>query len=445
MKYTTQKVAYWFFLSALGLLALQIVYGFIMGFAHMGMDGLHDFIPFNTARAVHTNLLVCWLLLGFMGSAYYIIPEESQNELYSPKLAYIQLISFLAVGVTAVIAYHFNWWEGRKFLEIPRPLDYLVVVNVLAFLFNILMTLFKGKRQTTTALVLSMGLLFSALLYLPGMIWFDSQTLDSFYRWFVVHLWVEGVWELIMGGILAFLLIKITGVDREVIEKWLYVIVGLTFLSGILGTGHHFYYIGAPSYWLWIGGIFSALEPLAFLAMALFALNMYRKGEKKHPNKTALNWTLGAAITSFVGAGLLGAAHTLPNVNLYTHGTLVTAMHGHMAFWGAYAMIVLAIIAYAMPNLTGRKLYNNGISQYAFWLSNIGMIGMTVAFGVAGVAQVYLERILGVDFMETQKEIEPHFLVLVLCATGFTVGITLYIINFFKFGKPTDEALSAAS
>ncbi|MDT8412301.1 MAG: cbb3-type cytochrome c oxidase subunit I [Vicingaceae bacterium] len=445
MKYTTQKVAYWFFLSALGLLALQIVYGFIMGFAHMGMDGLHDFIPFNTARAVHTNLLVFWLLLGFMGSAYYIIPEESQNELYSPKLAYIQLISFLAVGVTAIIAYHFNWWEGRKFLEIPRPLDYLVVVNVLAFLFNILMTLFKGKRQTTTSLVLSMGLLFAALLYLPGMIWFDSQTLDSFYRWYVVHLWVEGVWELIMGGILAFLLIKITGVDREVIEKWLYVIVGLTFLSGILGTGHHYYYIGAPSYWLWIGGIFSALEPLAFLAMALFALNMYRKGEKKHPNKTALNWTLGAAITSFVGAGLLGAAHTLPNVNLYTHGTLVTAMHGHMAFWGAYAMIVLAIIAYAMPNLTGRKLFNNGISQYAFWLSNIGMIGMTVAFGVAGVAQVYLERILGVDFMETQKEIEPHFLVLVLCATGFTTGIVLYIINFFKFGKPNDEALVNAS
>lgn len=441
MKFKTQKIAYWFFLSALGLLTLQIIYGFIMGFAHMGMDGLHDYIPFNTARAVHTNLLVCWLLLGFMGAAYYIIPEESQSELYSPKLAYIQLISFLAVGVTAVIAYHLNWWEGRKFLEIPRPLDYLVVVNVLAFLFNILMTLFKGVRQTTTAIVLAMGLLFAALLYLPGMIWFDSQTLDSFYRWYVVHLWVEGVWELIMGGILAFLLIKLTGVDREVIEKWLYVIVGLTFLSGILGTGHHYYYIGTPSYWLWIGGIFSALEPLAFLAMALFALNMYRKGEKKHPNKAALNWTLGAAITSFVGAGLLGAAHTLPNVNLYTHGTLVTAMHGHMAFWGAYAMIVIAIICYAMPNLTGRKLYDNNTSRYAFWFSNIGMLGMTVAFGVAGVAQVYMERILGVDFMVTQKEIEPHFMVLVLCATGFTIGIILFIYNFFKHGAPTDEAM----
>ena len=349
--------------------------------------------------------------------------------------------SLALVGVAAIVGFHFNVWEGRKFLEIPRGLDYLVVVNVLLFLGIILLTLFKGKRRTTTALVLTMGLFFAALLYLPGMLPFDSQVTDSFFRWWVVHLWVEGVWELIMGGILAFLLIKITGVDREVIEKWLYVIVGLTFLSGILGTGHHYYYIGAPSYWLWIGGIFSALEPLAFLAMALFAINMYRKGEKKHPNKTALNWTLGAAITSFVGAGLLGAAHTLPNVNLYTHGTLVTAMHGHMAFWGAYAMIVLAIIAYAMPNLTGRKLYDNNMTRYAFWLSNIGMVGMTVAFGVAGVAQVYMERIMGVDFMETQKEIEPHFLILVLCATGFTTGVILYIINFFQYGKPSDEAL----
>ena len=286
-----------------------------------------------------------------------------------------------------------------------------------------------------------MGLLFAALLYLPGMLPFDSQVTDSFFRWWVVHLWVEGVWELIMGGILSFLLIKLTGVDREVIEKWLYVIVGLTFLSGVLGTGHHYYYIGVNKIWLVVGGIFSALEPLAFLAMALFAVNMYRKGEKKHPNKLALYWTLGSAIVSFVGAGLLGFAHTLPQTNLYTHGTLVTAMHGHLAFWGAYAMIVLAIISYSLPNMTGRKLYESARGRAAFWLSNIGMIGMTVAFGVAGVAQVYLERKFGMEFMAVQKEISIHFVVLILCATMFTTGIVLYIIDFYKHGKPTDEAL----
>ncbi|MCO5259740.1 MAG: cbb3-type cytochrome c oxidase subunit I [Crocinitomicaceae bacterium] len=441
MKYKSQKIAYYFFALALLLLVLQIVYGFIMGFARVGYDGLHEFIPFNTARAVHTNLLVVWLLTGFMGAAYYIIPEEAEKELVSVKLAYVQLISLALVGVTAIVGYHFNYWEGRKFLEIPRPLDYLVVVNVLLFLGLILATLFKGKKRTTTAMVLTMGLVFAALLYLPGMIWFDNQTIDSFFRWWVVHLWVEGVWELILGGILAFLLIKLTGVDREVIEKWLYVIIGLTFISGIIGTGHHYYFIGTGKIWIILGGIFSALEPFAFLAMVFFTIGMYRKGEKKHPNKIALFWTVGTAVVSFLGAGMLGLAHTLPAVNRYTHGTLVTAMHGHLAFWGAYAMIVFAFISYVMPNLTGRKLYESRNGKLAFWLSNIGMFGMTAAFGVAGVAQVYLERKMGLEFGDVQKDIQVHFYVLIACATMFLTGVTYFIIEFLKYGKPNDEAI----
>ncbi len=443
MKFKTQKIAYWFFVSALALLGLQIVYGFIMGFARIGQDVLHEWIPFNTARAVHTNLLVVWLLCGFMGAAHYIIPEEADRELEWPWLAWVQLISLLVVGVISVGCYHFNIWEGRKFLEIPRPLDFLVVVNVLAFLANIGVTLWKGTRYTTTSLVLYMGLLFAALLYLPGMIQVKNQTVDSFYRWWVVHLWVEGVWELIMGGILAYLLIKLTGVDREVIEKWLYIIVGLTFLSGILGTGHHYYYIGTPRYWLWIGGIFSALEPLAFLGMAIFALAMSKKGGRKHPNQIALTWSLGCAIMSFVGAGFLGMAHTLPQINLYTHGTLVTAMHGHLAFWGAYAMIVLAMIAYAMPLLTGRRLWDSPMASWAFWTSNIGMAGMTGALAVAGVTQVALERRLGLDFLAVQKEIEMHFIGMLLAAALFTVGIGMFIVTFIRHGLPTDEALNA--
>lgn len=441
MRFQSQKVAYWFFATCMLLLSLQIVYGFIMGFARIGFDGLHEYIPFNAARATHTNLLVVWLLTGFMGAAYYIIPEESDRELYSVKLAYIQLISWVVVGVVAIIGFHFNWWEGRKFLEIPRPLDYLVVVNVLTFLFNIAMTIWSAKKRSTTQLVLFFGLLCAALLYLPGMIYFDNQTLDSYFRWWVVHLWVEGVWELIMGGILAFLLIKLTGVDREVIEKWLYVVVGLTFLSGILGTGHHYYWIGTPKYWLMVGGVFSALEPLAFLGMAIWALNMYRKKGKDHPNKIALYWTLGSAMMSFIGAGFLGFAHTWPAVNQWTHGTLITAMHGHLAFWGAYAMLVLAVISYAMPNMTGRKLFTGMSGYLAFWASNIGMVGMTGALAVAGITQVYLERKLGMDFLIVQKEIVFHFIGMLLAATLFTVGIAYYIVDFIRHGMPTDEAL----
>jgi nitric oxide reductase subunit B len=441
MRYQSQRIAYLFFATSLLLLSGQVIYGFIMAFAHLGFDVLHDYIPFHVARATHTNLLLMWLLSGFMGATYFLIPEEAQREIYSTKLAVLQWAAFVLVGVTAIIGFHVGWWEGRKFLEIPRPLDYLVVVDVLLFVFNIGMTIWKGQRRTTTAMVLYGGLVSAALLYLPGMIHENNQTLDSYWRWWVVHLWVEGVWELILGGLLSFMLLKLTGMDREVIEKWLYVIVGLTFMSGILGTGHHYYFIGTPSYWLWVGGFFSALEPLAFLAMAIYAVTVAKKGGRNHPNKTALQWTIGCAIMSFIGAGFLGFAHTLPQVNRYTHGTLVTAMHGHLAFWGAYAMIVLAVISYAMPQMTGRKLYESLWASYAFWASNIGMVAMTAAFAVAGVTQVYLERRVGMDFLAVQHELEVHFLGLILAASLFTSGIIAYIINFLRYGLPTSEQI----
>ena len=133
------------------------------------------------------------------------------------------------------------------------------------------MTIWKAKRLTTTESVLMAGLVMTALLYLPSLFEFSNYTIAIFYRWWTVHLWVEGVWEMIQGALLAYLLIRLSGIDREVMEKWLYVIVGLTFISGLLGTAHHYYFVGVPQYWLPIGGVFSALEPLVFLAMSAYA------------------------------------------------------------------------------------------------------------------------------------------------------------------------------
>src|SRR5690606_12534392 len=120
---------------------------------------------------------------GFMGAAYYIVPEEVGREVMWPRLAWVQLVSLVVVGVIALVGFHFHWWEGRKFLEIPRPLDWLVVVNVTLFIANIAATIVKGQRITTTSCVLFFGLLMAALLYLPGMIPTDHQTVDSYWRW----------------------------------------------------------------------------------------------------------------------------------------------------------------------------------------------------------------------------------------------------------------------
>ena len=438
MTYQSQRIAYAYFLAAVLLFGLQIAFGFMSLAKYLGPDPLLNIMNFATAKAIHTNLLLVWVITGFMGAAYYMVPEESRAEIYSVRLAYIQLILWLIAGVAAIVGYLFGITAGRKFLEMPQLLKYGVVVVMLIFLYNILMTIRTSGRWTTTEGILLGGLAATALLFIPGLIHFDNYTLDRFYRWWVVHLWVEGVWELVLGAMLAFLLIRLSGADREVMEKWLYVIVGLTFLSGILGTGHHYYWIGVPAYWLWVGGIFSALEPLAFLAMAMYAYNIMRRSGLAHPNTLALHWTIGTAVFSAIGAGILGLAHTWPQVNRWTHGTPITTMHGQMAFFGAYAMINLAIITYALPALTGARDEDRQtrLGLWAFWLMVGGMFGVTMALAAAGITQTYLERIMGFGYLETQQKIQVHYLMWLGTAVLFAAGFVAFIWDFAKAGLP---------
>jgi nitric oxide reductase subunit B len=310
------------------------------------------------------------------------------------------------------------------------------------FLYNVGMTVWKSRRFTTTEGVLLLGLGGSAVLFLPALIDFRNYTVSIFYRWWTIHLWVEGVWVMIQGSFLAYLLIRLSGADREVMEKWLYVIVGLVFLAGILGTAHHYYWVGVPYYWLPIGGFFSALEPAALVAMAMYAYYAMRRSGLAHPNTLAVHWTLGSAVFTLFGAGLLGLAHTWPSVNKWTHGTLITAMHGHAAFFGAYVMIVLAVITYAMPYLSRhRPERGTAIGYFAFWLQMAGMFGMTLAFATAGIAQVYLERILGLGYLDTQLKIQVHFLMLIVTGSVFAVGVALFIYDFFRHAPTFDEAI----
>ncbi|HEU5361136.1 MAG TPA: cbb3-type cytochrome c oxidase subunit I, partial [Candidatus Deferrimicrobiaceae bacterium] len=271
MGYRSQKIAYWYFVAALPLFVLQVLLGLYLGssYAFTIPQEIVDVFSFATARAMHTNLLVLWMLLGFMGGAYYIVPEETKSEIYSPGLAYFQLVALLVTGVVALIGFFFGWTQGRPLLEIPRPLDLVVVVGALIFLFNIGMTMIKANRWTAIQGTLLGGLVFLALMYLFGIPFYRNEVIDWYYWWWVIHLWVEGAWELVTGAILAFILMKLTGVDRQVVEKWLYVEIGLFMFTGLAGTGHHYYWIGAPRYWLWIGGIFSALEPLPILLMVI--------------------------------------------------------------------------------------------------------------------------------------------------------------------------------
>ncbi|WP_323039591.1 cbb3-type cytochrome c oxidase subunit I [Gemmobacter sp.] len=412
MKYQSQKIALAYILVSLALFAVQVSMGVVIGYIYVQPNFLSEILPFSIGRMLHTNSLIVWLLTGFFGAAYFLIPEEAEREIHSVKAAYIQLAILVLGTAGVVVTYLFNLFEGnfllgregREFLEQPRWVKAGIVVAALIFLWNVSMTVLKG-RKTVISSILLLGLWGLALLFLFSFYNPSNLALDKQYWWNVVHLWVEGVWELIMASILGFLMLKLTGVDREVVEKWLYVIVATALFSGILGTGHHYYWIGLPAYWQWIGSIFSSFEIVPFFAMMAFAFVMVWKGRRDHPNKAALLWSLGCATLAFFGAGVWGFLHTLHGVNYYTHGTQVTAAHGHLAFYGAYVCLNLALFTYALPILRKRDPYNQVLNMAGFWLMSSGMVFMTFVLTFAGTIQTHLQRVMGTYYMEVQDQI----------------------------------------
>lgn len=438
MKYSSQKVAYAYFAVATLLFVVQVAVGLILGTIYATGDFLSGLIPFNLIRMIHTSALIVWLLLGFFGATYYIIPEEAERELESPMLAYVQLVALTIGALAAVIGYAFGYAPGgREFLEHPLWVKLVIIACALIFLYNVSFTVLKG-RKTGVSSVLLLGLWGIAIFFLFALYNPENLSKDKMYWWYVVHIWVEGVWELVMASILAFLMIKMTGVDREVIEKWLYAIVGLALFSGLLGTGHHYYWIGAPGYWQWIGSIFSSLEVAPFFTMVIFAFTMVWRGRRDHPNRAALLWALGCTVGAFFGAGVWGFLHTLSWINYYTHGTQITAAHGHLAFYGAYVMLNLAIITYAMPHLRGAKPFNQVLNIWSFWIMTSAMTFMTFTLTFAGVVQVHLQRVRGEGYMMVQDELAMFYWM--RFGSGLFVVIGALMFVYAIFGPVKEDA-----
>ena len=136
MKYQSQKVALAYFACAMALFAAQVLFGLLVGYIYVAPNFLSELVPFNVARMIHTNALIVWLLLGFFGASYYLIPEETERELHSPKLAYIQLILLMVGASGAVVGYLFGIHEGRELLQQPLWVKLGIIVAALIFLYN---------------------------------------------------------------------------------------------------------------------------------------------------------------------------------------------------------------------------------------------------------------------------------------------------------------------
>jgi nitric oxide reductase subunit B len=449
MEYKSHKIALNFYTAAVLLFLVQVIVGIVGAIQFIWPDFF--FLNFNTVRTLHINALIVWLLMGMMGATYYVIPVESESELWSIPLAIFQfwatvlavglvIIGYIIMGINPsanISVFGTNLLnEGREYIEAPRWADILIVVSVLLFLLNNFMTVLKTRKFTAVQGVLLGGLTFLALMYLPGMFYTKSMVMDQFWWWWVVHLWVEGSWELIAAALLAFMLHKLLDADVKMLAKWMYIETGLVLFTGILGLGHHYYWIGTPKYWLWVGGIFSSLEPIPLLLMVWDAFRTTREVRKPVQNRIGLYLTVSHAIFNFVGAGLWGVIHTLPQVNKWTHGTQITTAHGHLAFYGAYVLLIVAMIYVTLPSIRGVKEFNQSGGFQAFWWMTISMIFIVITITGAGMVQTYMERLLGLDYVSVKANYNLWFWIFrTIFGVGFLVGVLILVKDVLTFGK----------
>ena len=176
--------------------------------------------------------------------------------------------------------------------------------------------------------------------------------------------------------------------------------------------------------------------------MMAFAFVMVWKGRRDHPNKAALLWSLGCATLAFFGAGIWGFLYTLHGVNYYTHGTQITAAHGHLAFFGAYVALNLAIFSYAMPILRGRDPYNQVLNMASFWMMTSGMVFMTFVLTFAGTIQTHLQRVLGDYYMDVQDQLEIFYWMRFGSGIVVVLGAVLFIYSMWV---PRKELISRSA
>ncbi len=416
-----------------------------------------------TNRMLHINAMVVWLLMGFIAGIYWFLPLETEREVVGIKLGKLAYFAFVGAVAIVVLVFllkqtgkgdFFTLWfitEGREYIEAPRWADIGIVAVALIVAYNVVATTIASRKITGILGVLMVDL--SALfgLYLAGMFFTSNISVDQFWWWWVVHLWVEATWEVLVGVLMGWLLMHLLGTPRKIIEAWLYIEVMLVFGTGILGLGHHYYWIGTPEYWLGIGGFFSSLEPLPLVAMIIHAVYDAGVHRLQTVNRPALFWLFAQAFGNLFGAGVWGFMHTLPQINLFSHGTQLAAAHGHLAFFGAYVAANLALFYFALGKTRVKEGYilNGPTWKLAYVGMIISIFGMVAALTVAGFAQTMIERAtLGSTweaFIQAQMHpwMERAFVWRLLFGILFILSYVVLLIDLLTAGRRVEKIKEA--
>ena len=451
--YESKKLALKYFTASLVMMGALVLAGVLASIFYLKYGFLLGVLDFNIVKQIHINALIITCLWGFMGAIYWFLPDELGIETVGIKLAQ-WLFWVFVVAVTIVVGLFIfvqygssdetGMWlvnQGRKYVEAPRWAAVGITLIFFVLAYNIYATVHRARKVTGVMGVLMLTMIPLILVYVIAFFAPTNMSVDLYWWWWLVHMWVEATWELIIGCILALALMQLLGTSRRVVEIWLYLEVALVLGTGILGLGHHYFWIGTPAYWLSIGGIFSALEPLPLLGMVVHAIYDAGKHEMKTSNKPAFMWLLAEAFGNFIGAGIWGFMMTLPQINLFSHGTQWTVSHGHFAFYGAYITGIIAVIYMAFQKSRGITEVRGTAWKWAFAGLNLGMVGMVGALLVSGMAQAFFERAMGGSTLDAfmYAQANPWFVQGMIARLGFgaifAAGYVILIYDLVMMGR----------
>ncbi len=401
--------------------------------AHLYADPTQDFIfsqhllPFNVIRSLHTQLAILWVAVGWLVGGLLIAPWVANKDHKFPWLVDVLWGALLVIAIGALVGLYMGatgqlrdiwfWFgnEGRELVNLGRVWDIGLVVG-LVFWFILIITLIK-KSATNNPLVgtiiwAAFGI---ATLYIAGMMpihkIMPNFTVDDYYRWWVIHLWVELTFELFAAGVIAFMTVSLGLISQKTAEKVMFFELFLIMMSGTLGVGHHYFWQGLDEYWIAIGGIFSALEPLPLALMIVEAWKNQREQKElgaKNAFSTPFMWIAGSAILNWIGAGFLGMVINTPTISYYSHGTYLIMPHGHVALLGAFGYISIAFLYMTSRanSLANGWEWNDKLSKIGFWLLTIGVLLFALPTLIIGMEQTKVASELGYYYTRTREAIE---------------------------------------
>ncbi len=401
--------------------------------AHLYADPTQDFIfsqdilPFNVIRSIHTQLAILWVAVGWLVGGLLIAPWVANKDHKFPWLIDVLWLALLVVAVGSVIGLYMGatgqmrdtwFWlgnEGRELLNLGRVWDIGLVIG-LVFWFLLIITLIK-KSATNNPLVgtIIWSAFGIATLYIAGMMpihkIMPNFTVDDYYRWWVIHLWVELTFELFAAGTIAFMTVSLGLISQKTAERVMFFELFLIMMSGTLGVGHHYFWQGLDEYWIAIGGIFSALEPLPLALMIIEAWKNQREQKaegKTNAFSTPFMWIAGSAILNWIGAGFFGMVINTPTISYYSHGTYLIMPHGHIALLGAFGYISIAFLymtsrANAMAN---GWIWNTKLSKIAFWSLTIGVLLFALPTLIIGLEQTKAAAEMGYYYTRTREALQ---------------------------------------